>query len=120
MSGLNDEAVREGHDLIDGAEHEAKADPSDFKKVHHVGETGGSILPDDSAAASTDKPAATSSKSTAAAGGSSAAAGSTGQAHQSPGEFLEQKLNELKQSQPGEFLESKLNELKDTFGQAKK
>ncbi|CAK7241753.1 MAG: hypothetical protein STHCBS139747_003222 [Sporothrix thermara] len=46
MSGLSDEAVIEGHDLIDGAEHEAQADPQDFKKVHHVGETGGSILPD--------------------------------------------------------------------------
>ncbi|CAK7227488.1 hypothetical protein SCUCBS95973_006561 [Sporothrix curviconia] len=46
MSGLSDEAVIEGHDLIDGAEHEAQADPKDFKKVHPVGETGGSILPD--------------------------------------------------------------------------
>ncbi|CAK7566485.1 MAG: hypothetical protein SEPTF4163_004431 [Sporothrix epigloea] len=54
MTGLSDEAVIEGHDLIDGAEHEAQADPKDFKKVHSVGETGGSILPD-------SKPAAESS-----------------------------------------------------------
>ncbi|KIH86441.1 hypothetical protein SPBR_08764 [Sporothrix brasiliensis 5110] len=57
MSGLTDEAVLEGHDLIDGAEHEAltdtsQADPKDFKKVHSVGETGGSILPDVNSAAS--------------------------------------------------------------------
>ncbi|ERT03332.1 uncharacterized protein SPSK_10104 [Sporothrix schenckii 1099-18] len=58
MSGLTDEAVLEGHDLIDGAEHEALADPKDFKKVHSVGETGGSILPDvDSAASRSAKPA---------------------------------------------------------------
>ncbi|CAK7274513.1 hypothetical protein SEPCBS119000_006209 [Sporothrix epigloea] len=51
MSGLSDEAVMEGHDLMDGAEHEAKADPKDFKKVHPVGETGGSILPEAKAGA---------------------------------------------------------------------
>lgn len=94
-----------------------QADPSDFKKVHPVGETGGSILPD-SAASSTDKPAAAASGSKATTG--TTGGSSTGQAQQSPGEFLEQKLNELKQTQPGEFLESKLNELKDKFGGAKK
>lgn len=63
MSGLGDEAIVEGHDLIDAAEHEAQADPADFKKVHRVGETGGSILPDNKASASAQAPAPASSSS---------------------------------------------------------
>ncbi|CAK7229588.1 hypothetical protein SBRCBS47491_007299 [Sporothrix bragantina] len=76
-SGLTDEAVLEGHDLIDGAEHEAAADPKDFKKVHSVGETGGSILPD-------PKQGATSS------------AGSGGNNKGSVMDTVESKVNDLK------------------------
>ncbi|EPE09334.1 hypothetical protein F503_07110 [Ophiostoma piceae UAMH 11346] len=78
MSGLSDEAILEGHDLIDGAEHEAKADPKDFKKVHPVGESGGSILP--------DKPSASSSSGDTQQSG----------AHGGAAQTLESKLQEIR------------------------
>ncbi|CAK7205484.1 hypothetical protein SEUCBS139899_008260 [Sporothrix eucalyptigena] len=88
-TGLSDEAVMEGHDLIDGAEHEAKADPKDFKKVHPVGETGGSILPDPPSASS----GAGSAPSAAPSGGSGSA---NANQKSSAVHALEHKLAELK------------------------
>jgi len=80
MSGLQDDTVIEGHDLINNAELEAKADPEDFQKVHRVGETGGSIL--------SDKPGASAS---------SASGESTGSKHGSAAQTLEAKLAALRE-----------------------
>ncbi|OAA57997.1 hypothetical protein SPI_06882 [Niveomyces insectorum RCEF 264] len=80
QTGLTDEAVLEGHDLIDEAEHEAQADPKDFKKVHRVGEDAG-------------RPSAKQSGNNTGSGSGSGGGGSVADKMQSKVEELKEKLN---------------------------
>lgn len=82
---------------MDAKPDRTQADPTDFKKVHSVGETGGSILPDPPGAGGTASKPSASKPSASKPSASKPAASRPAAGEPSAGDSLQAKLGEVRE-----------------------